>query len=438
MYYNVKRLFAPLIFPSLLIILSMIIGWQWDRMLFHADIDNELTAFIVIFPLIPYLLFVIVAILGVRSNNSGLILCTIILTISYFILNLSSSYPIIDFNFIIPRIISFLLPINIFLFTFVEKKKIRVFFLYIVIILIEVGVIRFLYYLIEFPESKIIIQFYTEFPKLAASLLVFTQYLYGVFLKTSLIDNIPVISLFTFIMIIVLLIAKFVSSRDVRNGGYLFVTISVFLAVCSSEPVPTLMLFFTASGLILLITTIEASFSMAYIDELTGLHGRRSLNETLSTLNKNYAIAMIDIDHFKKFNDRYGHKTGDQVLKMVAAKLSEVNSGAKSFRYGGEEFTTIFPGKTSKEAKPFMEEYRVILESTEFIVRSPIRRSSTSKNRGKSASKDRKIVTVTVSIGIAEYSGNQTKPEKVLKAADKILYKAKHLGRNRVEIQKKK
>ncbi len=437
MYYNVKRLFAPLIFPSLLIILSMIIGWQWDRMLFHADIDNQLTAFIVIFPLVPYLLFVIVAILGARSNNSGLILCTIILTISYFILNHSSSYPFIDSNFIIPRIISFLLPINIFLFTFVEKKKIRVFFIYIVIIIIEIIIIRFLYYLIEFPESKIIIQFYEEFPKLAASLLVLAQYMFGIFLKTSIIDNIPVISLFTFVIIITFMIFKFVSSRDVRNGGYLFVTISVFLSVCSSEPVPTLMLFFTVSGLILLITTIEASFSMAYIDELTGLHGRRSLNETLSTLNKNYAIAMIDIDHFKKFNDRYGHKTGDQVLKMVAAKLSEVTGGAKSFRYGGEEFTTIFPGKTSKEAKPFMEEYRAILESTEFIVRSPIRRSSTSKNRGKSTSKDRKTVTVTVSIGIAEYSGNQTKPEKVLKAADKILYKAKRLGRNRVEIQKK-
>ena len=90
MYYNVKRLFAPLIFPSLLIILSMLIGWQWDRMLFHADIDNELTAFILISPLIPYVLFVIVIILGARSNNSGLILCTIILTISYFILEVTA------------------------------------------------------------------------------------------------------------------------------------------------------------------------------------------------------------------------------------------------------------------------------------------------------------------------------------------------------------
>ncbi|MDA3813079.1 MAG: GGDEF domain-containing protein [Candidatus Cloacimonetes bacterium] len=233
------------------------------------------------------------------------------------------------------------------------------------------------------------------------------------------------------------MILRFVNSRDVRNGGYLFVTISVFLAVCSRIPAPAFMLFFTTSGLILLITTIEASFSMAYIDELTGLHGRRSLDETLSSLSKNYSIAMLDIDHFKRFNDKYGHKTGDQVLKMVASKLSEVNGNAKTFRYGGEEFTAIFSGKTSRESEPYMEEYRRKLEATEFNVRSPIRRTSTAKNRGKQSSKNRNIVTITVSIGIAEYGVNQIKPEKVLKAADKILYKAKRLGRNRVEIQKR-
>ena len=438
MYYTTKRLFAPLIIPSLLIILSMIIGWQWDRMLMQANYDNELTAFIVIFPIVPYLLFAIVALLAARSNNFGLILVTFILSLGYFILTHSSGNIGTDSSYIVQRIISFLLPLNIFIFSFIGKKKLRTVFLYSLIILLEFGIIKFLYNLIESPESEMVIQFHTEFPNLAAALLDFTQYLYGIFFTTSFIENIPAISLFTIVIIILLMILRFVNSRDVRNGGYLFVTISVFLAVCSRVPAPALMLFFTTSGLILLITTIEASFSMAYIDELTGLHGRRSLNETLSSLSKNYSIAMLDIDHFKKFNDRFGHKIGDQVLKMVASKLGEISGGVKIFRYGGEEFTAIFSGKTSKESEPFMEEFRRKLESTEFNVRSPIRRTSTAKNRGKQASRDRKIVTITVSIGIAEYGGNQTKPEKVLKAADKILYKAKRLGRNRVEIQKKK
>ena len=239
--------------------------------------------------------------------------------------------------------------------------------------------------------------------------MIFTEHLYGIFFKTSLIDNIPVISLFTFLIIIFLMILRFVNSRDVRNGGYLFVTISVFLSICSRVPAPALMIFFTSSGLILLITTIEASFSMAYIDELTGLHGRRSLNDTLSTLTKNYSIAMLDIDHFKKFNDKYGHKIGDQVLKMVASKLSEISGGAKIFRYGGEEFTVIFTGKTSRESEPIMEDFRKKLEETEFFMRSSLRRSSTSKNRGKLISKDKKKETITISIGIAEYDENQTK-----------------------------
>jgi len=438
LYYNFKKLINPLIIPCILIFFSIIISWQWDRMLLQANIDNELSAFIIILPLIPYFLFVIVAILGVRSKNSGLILITIILSISYFILPHSTEGNVVNSNFIILRIISFLLPINLLLFSFIGKKRLKLVIVYLFLILIEVGIFRFLYYLIESPESVFVIQFQTEFPGTAASFMAFNLNMFEILSKTSFIENIPTISLYSFIVVIIFMILRFLSRKDIRSGSYIFIIISVFLAFFSKESVPIITIFFTTAGLILLITTIEASFFMAYIDELTGLHGRRSLNETMSTLTKNYAIAMLDIDHFKKFNDRYGHKIGDQVLKMIATKLSEVSGGAKSFRFGGEEFTTIFPGKTAQEAKPYMDEYRIKLENTKFIVRSPKRRSSTSKNRGKSASKNRNTATVTVSIGIAEYGINQSKPEKVLKAADKILYKAKRLGRNRVEIQKTK
>ena len=94
---------------------------------------------------------------------------------------------------------------------------------------------------------------------------------------------------------------------------------------------------------------------------------RGSLNEALVNLGKRYAIAMIDIDRFKKFNDKYVHKTGDQVLKMVASKLKELTGGAKVFRYGGEEFTAIFAGKAAQEAVPHLDTYRKIIESTPFV-----------------------------------------------------------------------
>jgi len=436
LYFKVKRLFVPLVIPFILIILSMVIGWQWDKMLVNISSDTEIRAFIIIFPLIPYLLFAIIAILGIRSNNTDLIIISFILSYGYYIYNNLSGDLSMHSASIIPALLSFLLPINIFIFSIIGKKRYRTILLYFVIIFCEVLLVQFLIKLVEFPGSKIIVQFNTEFPEFASSLYSLMQYLRSIFLKTSIIDNVTIISMISFVTIIIIMTFRFVYTRNEKIGGYIFIIVALFLASCSDKLYPEIMVFFTACGLILLITTIETSFSMAYIDELTGLHGRRSLEETLEALNKNYAIAMIDIDFFKKFNDKYGHKTGDQVLKMVASILSEVSGGAKVYRYGGEEFTAIFPGKSASNAKPYMEEYRNKLETSEFVVRSPKRKTSSSQNRGKAASKDNSKVVVTVSIGIAGYGANQTKPEKVLKAADKILYKAKRLGRNRVEIQK--
>jgi diguanylate cyclase (GGDEF)-like protein len=162
------------------------------------------------------------------------------------------------------------------------------------------------------------------------------------------------------------------------------------------------------------------------------LPGRRSLNETLANLGRRYAIAMIDIDHFKKFNDKYGHKTGDQVLKMVASKLKDLTGGAKVFRYGGEEFTAVFPGKSAKEVVPHLDTYRKIMESTPFTVRGKERKRSSAENRGKITRAGRKGINITVSIGVASPNRRMATPEKVLKAADRILYKAKKAGRNRV------
>ncbi len=185
-----------------------------------------------------------------------------------------------------------------------------------------------------------------------------------------------------------------------------------------------------AAGLILVASLIEASFSMAYHDDLTGLPGRRSLNETLSSLGRRYVIAMIDVDHFKKFNDTYGHKTGDEVLKMIAVHMQQMTGGAKPFRYGGEEFTAIFPGKQVDETKKHLESYRQKLSHTPFIVRQSARKRSSSSNRKTGPQKNGKQVHVTVSIGVAAPDSRFESPLKVIKAADAALYRAKRSGRN--------
>ncbi|MGB0734344.1 MAG: GGDEF domain-containing protein, partial [Pontibacterium sp.] len=95
------------------------------------------------------------------------------------------------------------------------------------------------------------------------------------------------------------------------------------------------------------VAVMRSGSDMAYIDELTEIPGRRALQRKLSLIGKRYTLVMVDIDHFKKFNDTYGHDVGDQVLRLVASKLAKVNGGGSAFRYGGEEFTLLFPRKTA-------------------------------------------------------------------------------------------
>ena len=170
---------------------------------------------------------------------------------------------------------------------------------------------------------------------------------------------------------------------------------------------------------------------MAFRDDLTGLPSSRALPETLSALGSVYAIAMVDIDHFKKFNDRHGHDVGDQVLRMVASRLGRVTGGGKAFRYGGEEFTIVFPGKSRSEALPHLEALLLEIADAKFTMRGRDRRKGP-LSRGKKKGKNVKNLSVTVSIGVAERNGRNGTPDKVIKAADTALYKAKDAGRNRV------
>jgi diguanylate cyclase (GGDEF)-like protein len=222
--------------------------------------------------------------------------------------------------------------------------------------------------------------------------------------------------------------------RDVLAAGLLGVLLSVFIGLGPAQSQDKPPLFFSSAGLILLFSCIEASFIMAYRDELTGLPSRRALNQALAALGRQYAIAMIDVDHFKRFNDTYGHKTGDQVLKLLSARITRMTGGARAFRYGGEEFTVLFPGKTKEEALPHLETCRRRLFESPFIVRGRARRTSSANRRGKPAKgKTRKQVTVTASFGVAEPGPVFKTPSQVVTAADRALYRAKKAGRNCVK-----
>lgn len=178
-----------------------------------------------------------------------------------------------------------------------------------------------------------------------------------------------------------------------------------------------------------IIVVVIDSYYLAYRDELTHLPSRRALNQYSLSLGRKYCVAMLDIDHFKKFNDNYGHDIGDQVLKLVAAKLAEIKSGGRVFRYGGEEFTAIFPRKTANEALDELEKLRKSVADYDIVIRHPIRK--TKKSRQGNQSDALKTVSVTISIGVATREPKNTF-EQTIKQADQALYKAKKKGRNQV------
>src|ERR1700730_18215086 len=287
-----------------------------------------------------------------------------------------------------------------------------------------------------------------------------------------------------FVASIAVFVWRFVKTRKPIEPGFAWSAVAVFLWL-QFAPVSKMSDAYVATApLILAASLIETSYMLAYHDELTGIRGRRAFNESLLSLDQQYAIAIVDIDHFKKFNDTYGHDVGDQVLCMVAKRLSDVGGDGQAFRCGGEEFAIVFRNTSAKEAFEHLDALRQRIEKSTFQVRgadrraekaaersaekSSNRRSATSQSdRRKSAkrkttaarslSKQRELfpqlagpspdrssdrssdhlsdrLSVTVSIGVAEPSTRIRQPEQVIQSADQALYRAKNEGRNRVEL----
>ncbi|HZM35456.1 MAG TPA: GGDEF domain-containing protein [Burkholderiales bacterium] len=192
-------------------------------------------------------------------------------------------------------------------------------------------------------------------------------------------------------------------------------------------------MFTAAAGAILVVSLLQESHALAFRDQLTGLPGRRALEERLRSLGERYAIAMVDVDHFKEFNDTHGHDIGDQVLKLVANRLAQVGGGGTAYRYGGEEFGVLFPGVEPDEAAPWLEAIRDSIEQYRMAVRAGDRPKKTEEGaRRRGAGAGERALSVTVSIGVAGPSAEARTPQQVLTAADEACYRAKKGGRNRL------
>jgi diguanylate cyclase (GGDEF)-like protein len=212
------------------------------------------------------------------------------------------------------------------------------------------------------------------------------------------------------------------------DSSLLWALVATFVALRMGGTTYQSDVFFASGGLAIVVALLETSYAMAYHDELTQLPSRRVLNEDLMKLPAFYTISMVDVDHFKKFNDTYGHDAGDQALRLVASRLARITGGGKAYRYGGEEFAIVFPGKTVEDVVVYLERLRKLIEQSEFVVRGQERRSG---KQARSRSKQGKNpASVTVSIGVASSNGERMAPADVMKAADQALYRAKAKGRN--------
>ena len=236
--------------------------------------------------------------------------------------------------------------------------------------------------------------------------------------------------------------------RKNLESGFFWSTVAAWMALRGGGVGVSAIAYLGTSALILGASLIESFYFMAYHDELTGLPSRRAFNEAVAALAQPYAIAVADIDHFKSFNDLYGHDTGDEVLRMVAARLARVSGGGQAFRCGGEEFALIFRDRPASEAIAHLEQLRQGIAESVFCLRGPDRRQQVRgqdrRDGNRRPVRPRKpkaepaapgeITSVTVSIGVAEADSNQRSVEQVIAAADKALYRAKAGGRNRVEL----
>jgi len=189
---------------------------------------------------------------------------------------------------------------------------------------------------------------------------------------------------------------------------------------------------FGVMTIILVHAILHMYWRKVYMDVLTTVPNRQALDERLHTLRKNYTLAMVDIDHFKKFNDNYGHAEGDNVLRMVAQHLEE-HLGFKVYRYGGEEFCVVFEGSNLEPAHEQMDKTRHSLEKRAFRLRSNKRRKGDIGSFfTKSADSSGRKVHITISVGVAAAGKSGEDYEKVIKRADQALYQAKEKGRNKV------
>ncbi|MFK5914080.1 MAG: GGDEF domain-containing protein [Woeseiaceae bacterium] len=411
MKIDFRKLFNVSILPSILLICSFF---------FITQLSSPLPQTLhLVLPYLPFIIFSIGMILSwvfhhSREFNLFLLLAIIDISLSHYIWNPDLKVdPQLAYFYLV-----LLIPINYLLNLVVRERG----------ILNQYGARRFILVAVQLYCIAWLLEH--PYPEIKHFL---TYRIFNFVLLDNFIFSQP-INLLVLLVGLVLLF-KLIYSASILIAGLLYSYIAVISALYFYQTPQLATIFIILSGLLIVLNIIINAYSLAYLDELTNLPSRRALFQNTSTLGKKYSVAMVDVDHFKKFNDKYGHDIGDQVLKKLASQLRQVNDG-KAFRYGGEEFTILFPNKSIDEVRVFSEQLCKKVENNPFMLRDKKRPKSQNKNNKKTKRKNTggKPLTITISIGLAEASTQLLDCHAVIKQADLALFKAKKNGRNQVAI----
>jgi diguanylate cyclase (GGDEF)-like protein len=351
----------------------------------------------VIFSIIPYLFYAItVAILWIswhfnRNRFIFIILPLLLIYIAFEHLGAKRATDLFLY-------VSMLYPLHILLFLSLKERGLFSIWgvLKIAFFIVEIAVVL---YFVFYPNSDIITLLKTK---------LFTTSFYPIE------DIALAIAIFVITVIAILLIFN---RSILYNSSFLIIVLTFYTGFYFIKTPHAKELLLLSISIIIFILLIRESYRLAFYDELTSLPGRRALMEDMAKLGMKYSFAMIDIDHFKKFNDTYGHDTGDEVLKMVAAKLAEVGGGGKAYRYGGEEFVLLFPSRELDESYTSTDTLREVIAKTPFVVRNK---------------QNSKKIYINISCGVVQKNSQDKDPFAVMKRADNALYRAKKAGRNQV------
>ena len=399
-----SRLLSPLIIPLVIVFSAL-----WLR----ATIAQLPETYLLLIGYLPHVLLVVSGFLCLQFNQLRSLLITITLSISCLIIQLYLQNSLQENTTLIVFILlTTMLPVLLLLISwFPERGVLSVYgLLYFAIICLPLALAIYLY----------------QNPSLLTTAVLYFPIREWEF---SVLSPLAVI-IFLFSMIHQL--GRLWLYQQPIDAALSVILLSLLINFVLFDQTLISIVIFSALQLIIIWAVLKQSHDMAYRDELTGLPGRRALNEALKSPGRKYVLAMMDIDHFKNFNDKYGHDIGDDVLKIVASKMAQISGGGRAYRYGGEEFTVLFKGKELESCIPHLEAVRAEIAS--YLI--SIRENKTRPKSGKEGKQQRgkqskpKSISVTISIGVAKRTANLLTPEQVLKAADNALYKAKNAGRN--------